>query len=540
MELRQYLFLVWRWLWLIVLGTAVAGTVAFSVSRSQDPVYRATATLLVIEGSDAIDTAYNSILTSERLASSYTQRLKNYEVLSEALNNLQIEMSAVDLAKNVQVQLLGSTQLISLHVEHTDPKIARDLANEIPAVFAKRNMAQQLSQYTDLKASLQQELGELSGELAAAESGLAAELRQPAPNQALVDQTTENIRRLRDTYGRISASYEDVRIAEVRRLSDLVIDETARLPLEPVRPRVLTNTILAAIVGGMMAIGLVFLVEYLDDTIKTPLNIENDLGLTALGMVQQVKVNQPADALVVAMEPRSPAAESYRQIRTNIQYVSVDRPARTLLVTSANMGEGKTTVSTNLSIALAQSGKRVLLVDTDMRRPMLHQLLEVQGNKGLCELIIRGREDAALIKSTLVPNLRLLPAGRLPPNPAELLGSERMREVFAWLETQADYVIFDSPPVLAVTDAVVLSRLVDVTIFVARAGRTRLPALLTAVKQIEALEQPIAGVILNCLPTNGRFYHSYGYYAYQSYKSGEEENGRKSWRERLQTINRTP
>ncbi len=539
MELRQYLYLVWQWLWLIVLGTAVAGGVAYYISRNQAPVYRATSILLVIEGSDAIDTAYNSILTSERLASSYSQRLKNHEVLTQALHNLQLEMNVTDLAKTIQVQLVGNTQLISLHVEHTDPQIARDLANEIPSVFAKRNMAQQLSQYADLKASLQDELAELSAELTSAEAALATETRKAIPDQAVVDQINENIRRLRDTYGRLSASYEDVRIAEVRRLSDLVIDDMARLPVEPVRPRVLTNTILAAVVGAMLTIGLIFLVEYLDDTIKTPLDVENGLGLTALGTVQQVKISQPADALVVAMEPRSPAAESYRHLRTNIQYVSVDRPARTLLVTSANMGEGKTTVSTNLAISLAQSGKRVLLVDTDMRRPMLHRLLEVQGGKGLCELIIRGREDASLIKSTLVPNLRLLPAGRLPPNPAELLGSERMREVLVWLQTQADYLIFDSPPVLAVTDAVVLSQLVDTTIFVVRANRTRFPTLLTAVKQIEAVEQPIAGMILNCVPVNGRFYHAYGYYARQSYHPTEEQNGRKTWRERLSASNRS-
>jgi len=194
-------------------------------------------------------------------------------------------------------------------------------------------------------------------------------------------------------------------------------------------------------------------------------------------------------------------------------------------------------VSINLAAALAQSGKRVLIVDTDMRRPMLHKMLEVDGSKGLCNMIIRGREDAQYIKSTLIPNLYVLPAGRLPPNPAELLGSERMKDLFAWLKEQADYVIFDSPPVLAVTDAVVLSRLVDTTILVASAGQTRYPAFSTAVSQIEALGSPIAGVILNKVNANGRFGYAYNYYYRTNYQPLENSDGRKSLKRRWQTFN---
>ena len=287
----------------------------------------------------------------------------------------------------------------------------------------------------------------------------------------------------------------------------------------------------------MMALGVIFLVEYMDDTLKDPKDIELGTGLTILGSLEKVKVAKPVDALVVAMEPRSPAAEAYRQIRTNIQFVSVDRDVRTLLITSANAGEGKTTVSINLATALAQSGKRVLLVDTDMRRPMLHKMLEVDGSKGLCNLIIRGREDAQYIKGTLISNLYVLTAGRLPPNPAELLGSERMKEVLTWLQGQADYIIFDSPPVLAVTDAVVLSRLVDATIFVASAGYTRYPAFSTAVAQIQALNSPIAGVILNKVNANGRFGYAYNYYYRTNYQPLDSKNGRQSIKQRLQTIN---
>lgn len=594
MELRQYVYLIWRWSWLIILGAMIAGTAAYYFNSSQAPIYRATSTLLVIEGNSGIETVYNSLLTSEQLAQFYAERLKNYEVLDEAAQNLNLELSPEDLAEQVQVQLVNNTQLINLSVEHTNPELARDLANEIPAVFAARNNAQQLERYASLKTSLEEELqtvradlqtaelelegilekavlnqadvdqqtdniqklreayyrlltdqenvsaGEIqtiAAELAAAESALDVELQKNVSNQSDLDRQNDTILRLRENYSRLLANYEDVRVAEVRSLNNLVIDESARLPQMPIRPRVITNTVLAAIVGGMLALGLVFLVEYMDDTLKDPKDIELGTGLTTLGSLQKVKVGKPVDALVVAMEPRSPAAEAYRQIRTNIQFISVDREVRTLLITSANIGEGKTTVSINLATALAQSGKRVLLIDTDMRRPMLHKMLEVDGSKGLCNMIIRGREDVHYIKGTLIPNLYVLPAGRLPPNPAELLGSERMKDVFVWLREQADYVIFDSPPVLAVTDAVVLSRLVDTTIFVASAGYTRYPAFSTAVAQIQALDSPIAGVILNKVNTNGRFGYAYNYYYRTNYQPIENGNGRKSWKERLQTFN---
>jgi capsular exopolysaccharide synthesis family protein len=256
-----------------------------------------------------------------------------------------------------------------------------------------------------------------------------------------------------------------------------------------------------------------------------------------LGSLQRLKAPNPVDALVVELQPRSPAAEAYRQIRTNIQFTSVDNPLRTFLITSANMGEGKTTVAINLATAFAQSGKRVLLVDTDMRRPMLHTLLEVSGSRGLSNMIVRGREDEAFIRGTLIPNLRVMTAGRLPPNPAELLGSERMREVVAWLKQQADYVLFDSPPVLAVTDSVVLSRLVDTTLFVASMGQTRIPDLETAVHQIQAVDSPIAGVILNKVKTNGRYGYKYTYHYHPRYENGRPQDSQKNWKRRLQALN---
>ncbi|MCA9935806.1 MAG: polysaccharide biosynthesis tyrosine autokinase [Ardenticatenaceae bacterium] len=533
MELREYVSLFLRWLWLIVLGALVAGASAFLISRSQTPIYKSTAVLLVSEGA-ADSNEYRSLLVGEQLAQSYVARLTNYEVLKQAIANLGLDMEPATLKAQTQVNLLSDTQLIELSVSHTNPQIASDLANEIPRVFAERNINQQLERFASSKSNLETEIAKIESELQTAESILESELQKGETDQILVEQANNNVLRLRDTHSSLVQSYENVRIAEASSLNTIVIDEAARPSNNPVSPRVISNTLLATAVGGMLAIGIVFLIEYLDDTIKNPLDIERETGLTPLGSIERMKINHAVDALVVATDPRSPTSEGFRHIRTNIQYISVDRPLRTLLVTSANMSEGKSTVSINLATSLAQSGKQVILVDADMRRPMLHRLLEVDGSRGLANLIIRGREDTSFLKGTLIANLRVLPAGRIPPNPAELLGSERMKEVIAWLEQQADYVIFDSPPLLAVTDGAVLSQVVDTTIMVA-SSQTHMPAFIAAAKKIAALESHIAGVILN--KVNPRSNHGYYYYYRTEYRADRDDgdgNGRKTLKEIVQ------
>ncbi len=535
MELREYVLLFWRWLWLIVLGAVVAGAIAFFVSRSQTPIYQSTAVLLVSEGK-ADSNEYRSLLVGEQLAQSYVTRLKNYEVLAQAISNLGLDMKPEQLVSRVNVTLLNNTQLIKLSVSDPNPELASALANEIPRVFAERNITQQLSRFASSKENLAAELRKVEEEIRQKEAILAAEMRRAVPNQSLIDQTNNSLLRLRDSRSGLLQTYENVRIAEASSLNTIVIDEAARPSSVPISPRTASNTLLATVVGALLAVGLVFLIEYLDDTIKDPQEIESSLGLATLGSIERMRMSNATDALIVAIAPRAPTSEGFRHIRTNIQYISVDRPLKTILITSANMGEGKSTIAANLATSLAQSGKRVILVDADMRRPIQHHLLEVDGTRGLANLIIRGKEDQAFLRGTLIANLRLLPAGRIPPNPAELLGSERMREVVQWLAEQADYVIFDSPPVLAVTDGTVLSQMVDATIFVA-SSQTRFPAFATAVKKIMALERPIAGVVLNKM--NPRNSHYYYYYYRREYRSESEasngqENGRKSWKEHLQ------
>ena len=299
------------------------------------------------------------------------------------------------------------------------------------------------------------------------------------------------------------------------------IVEAAAAPGSPVRPRVWLDTFLGAAVGLMLAAGLVALFEYMDDTVKSPQDVEA-LGLSALGGVVRFRrrKDHPADALVGARS-HHPAAEAYRMVRTNVQFSTLDRPAQTLLITSANPGEGKTTTAVNLGIVMAQAGRRVVLVDSDLRRPMLHRFLGVPNDEGLTNLLLSGGDHLdGVLKPTRFENLRVLTCGPQPPNPSELLGSRRLGMVLENLKRVADVTILDSPPTLAVTDASILAAQVDGTILVVDSGRTRSGALERARENLTRSKTNLLGAVLNKLTQRGRDYYYYRYYRY--YNSGPD------------------
>jgi capsular exopolysaccharide synthesis family protein len=512
MEVREYIQYVRRWTWLILLAMAVAGSGAYLASRLQEPVYRATTVLLVSESDIVRGDEYAGIQTSRRLAESYVERLKSPDVLEAAAAAAGVQVSRDLLRSNLSVRLLGSAQLIELSVEHTDPETARALADMIPAVFSERNEAQQLERYAASKSSLETELAAIARELRDTEAALAEAQASENPDAATVQHLQGNAALLRDTHSRLLQSYEDVRVAEARSLNNIVVDTSTRVSADPVRPRTMTNVLMGLVLGALVAAGIAMMVEYLDNTVKGARDVEQIVGAPALAAITEIDVSssQPEDTLVVVRDPRSPAAEAYRQLRTNLMYSLVSRNLSSILITSATPGEGKSVTAANLALSLVQAGKRVILVDADLRSPTQHRLFNVTNRRGLTDLVLEPGRGEQLLQATVVPDLWIVPSGALPPNPSELLGSEHMGEVACWLAGWADYVIYDSPPALLVTDAVVLSRFVDTTVLVVRAGETTIPDLNAAWESLRAVESDLAGVVLNAVrQRNG--YDSYYY-----------------------------
>ncbi len=289
----------------------------------------------------------------------------------------------------------------------------------------------------------------------------------------------------------------------------------AELPTDPVRPQPIRNAVLALVVGLMLGVGLAFLADYLDDSIKTREDLEKISGrLPVIGVIPAVGGwKERTDVQLISMNaPNSPAAEAYRTVRTAIQFVALDRPMGVVQVTSANAGEGKTTSLANLGVALAKAGQRVILVCCDLRRPRLHEFFGLSNEVGFTSMLLGEAPISRALQSVPgVPRLRVLASGPLPPNPSELLSSGRTKEVFAALKGEADIILIDSPPVLPVTDALVLFRHVDATIMVFAVGQTTQKQAATALAMAQQVDAPLVGTLLNGVQVAGGYGAPYAY-----------------------------
>lgn len=293
--------------------------------------------------------------------------------------------------------------------------------------------------------------------------------------------------------------------------------EEAETPTAPVSPNIPRNVALGFLLGLLLGIGLAVLRTALDTRVRTPKDLLNLTDVPTLGAIlDDPKANR--DPLVVHSHPRSPRSESFRSLRTNLQFVNVDGSPRTFVITSSAPGEGKTTVSTNLAISLAQSGATVALVDADMRKPSVATRMGLDGSVGLSSLLAGMVEIEDVIHPWGKDRLFVLPAGRIPPNPSELLGSVEMKDLLARLAEHFDYVIIDTPPVLAVTDAAILSGIAGGTIVVAALGLARKNEVRAALDSLDGIANRVSGIVVTHTPSKGP--DSY-YYTRYEYANGE-------------------
>jgi capsular exopolysaccharide synthesis family protein len=509
MELRQYVTLLRKWFWLVILLAVIAAAASFVISRRSARIYQASVTLMVNQATNpAISAGYSDILTSERLARTYASLLVSRPVLDETAQRLGISPKLLDDA--ITVTPVRDTQLLQIKVEGTLPELTAQIANTLPAIFVERNAELQLGRVAASKSKLEDEIANTETDLAETQQQL-----KTVTDDTQRTRLETSLAQYRNTYSTLVASYQQIILAEAQAANNIVVAEPATVPERPIRPRTRTNVMLATIVGVLLALGIAFLIEYLDDTVKTPDDVSRVSGLSTLGAIARLKESGGPRQLIAWMRVKSPESEAYRTLRTNIQFSSVDNPIRSLLVTSSSPGEGKSTTTANLAVVLAQTGQRVIVVDTDLRRPVLHKVFGIPNNIGLTTALLAG-ENLSLedcLQPTEIGTLAVLTSGPIPPNPSELLGSHRMQHLIEVLAQAADIVIFDSPPVLAVTDAVVLGRQVDGVLVVADAGNTREHALAQATAELQKTGANVLGVALNRLDTRRGGYYYYYYYS---------------------------
>ena len=313
-------------------------------------------------------------------------------------------------------------------------------------------------------------------------------------------------------------SLETLRLSKAQSTPTVMQVETANKPTTPISPKPLQSALLAAAIGLFVTAGFAFLVEFLDDTLKTPDDIKDLLDTPVIGFIGELKNNpkQGEDSLgvFVAKNPRSPVAEAFRSLRTNLEYSSVDDPARIILVTSSGESEGKSTVAANLAIVEAQSGKNVIIIDADMRRPKVHVQFNKSNRRGLSDVVTGKLRIEDVVKTyDQVENLSIITCGTIPPNPSELLGSERMSQTLKDLEERYDLVVIDTPPMI-VSDAQILSGKVDGVIFVVIPGQTRAIAALRPIEELHRIGSHVLGIVANKIPKSRDYYYGgYNYYS---------------------------
>jgi capsular exopolysaccharide synthesis family protein len=325
---------------------------------------------------------------------------------------------------------------------------------------------------------------------------------------------------------------KDTGVAGMMQMSNVRILDRAEAPDRPASPKPLRNLSLAMLLGLFGGVGLAFLLETLDTTITTREQVEERLGLAFLGIIPSIestKEDKERDLFVHA-NPRSAAAECLRSIRTNLLFMSPEKPLKTIVVTSASPSEGKTTTATALAEVMADGGTRVLLVDADMRRPQLHKVFELPNDAGLSSLIMGEGTLEQLVRPSQIPNLSVLTCGPIPPNPTELLHTENFRRLLQAMAQRYDRIIIDSPPAGVVADSVVISTQVDGTLLVLKAGQTSRDAAVRAVRSILDVKGRIFGAVLNDLDLQdqryGQYYqyYRYGYYGSPTGNAGSVPN----------------
>lgn len=509
-DIRQYLALFWQWAWLIALVTIIAGLASFLISQRMTPIYSASTTLYINEAPSTKATDYNSIITSERISGTYSKMLTTRPVLEEVAGRLGLDVDS--FIKDITVSPVRDTTLIDITVESPNPQQAADIANELTDVFSSQVQSIQAERFSLSKDSLQNQIADMETQIDQATSDLATE-DDPGVRASLETKITQ----YRSIYSNLLLSLEQIRLSEAQSVSTVIQVDPATVPTIPISPQVLRNTALAAIVGFMLAIGLIFIIEAIDDTIKTAEDVKRALGLPVLGIITKHAIEDGKP--ITNTSPRSPVSEAFRNLRTNVQYSAIDQPLKTLMITSTDPREGKTTVVTNLGIVFAQNGSNVTLLDADLRKPTLHRKIGVPNRSGLTSLFIRTVSPLEnTLQRTGINNLQVITSGELPPNPSELLGSKKMGAILDQIHEVSDLVIIDTPPALAVTDALVLVPFVDATLLVVKPGFTKTNAARQVVEQFRRSNGKLIGVVINELDL-GRSRYAYKYYNYKGYKT---------------------
>ena len=496
-ELRDYLKVLRRRKRPIIVVTFLVVVVALVVSYLGTPIYSATAQVLLQARSTEFlfDPSGGIRADPTRAVQDEILVLKSEPVRAAVQERL-------GSAPPVFASTVAQTNAINVSAESTDPTTAAAVANAYVDSYIEYRRKQIVDDTLAAGEQIQGKITDLQRQIDAAPPNQKEPLVQA---QALFKQKRD-----------------ELQVGSAIRTGGAQLVTSATAPDKPVRPTPEKNGVIALIAGLMLGVGIAFLIDYLDDSIKNKEDLTHATsGLPVIGLIPVVSDWRPQDeAQVVSLSaPKSPAAEAYRTLRTAIQFIGLEHPTKTLQVTSAGPQEGKSTTLANLAVALARAGQEVVVVCCDLRRPRIHEFYGLDNTAGFTSVLLgKVSLHAALQPVPDQARVSLLASGPLPPNPSELLSSRRTREVLDLLRSEFDIVLIDSPPVLPVTDALVISGLVDATLVVSVAGGTTRKEAARTVELLRQVDAPLIGSVLNGVRSEGSYGYGYGYgygYDYQ-------------------------
>jgi succinoglycan biosynthesis transport protein ExoP len=515
LELRHYFQVLRRRLPIVILVTILLVGVTIAYDLVTTRVYATSADVLL-----------GSVINSGNPSGSTNTQSPTVDVPTqiEVVQSSSVK-GAVDKklgaqskdVSDVSVAQVGTTQVMRVTVQSASPAVAQHAVNLYAHTYVNNRSEQQINAALAAEKVVQQKLDQLKPQLNQLDQQIALAGNSPQAN-VLVSQRQP----LQSQFDLYQQQLNQLQVQASLDQGGAQVLTDAGTPTTPVKPKPVRDGALALAIGLLLGIGVAFLAEYLDDKIYVPGDVQRyGAGLTVLAEIPAVPTWQNRRSVhVTSVEaPHSLPSEAYRRLRTSLLIIGLRQPVQTLLFTSSVTGEGKTTTVANLGVTMARAGRKVTLVDLDLHKPRLAEFFGVQNEPGFTSVLVGDVPISDAIQQVHiaddVPQLQILGPGPLPPNPSELLGTGRVTELLASLQASADLVFIDAPPLLPVTDALVLSRRVDGVILLVNAGATRHRHLSRATEMLEQADVPVLGAVLNTASAARRRRPSYGYgYAY--------------------------
>ena len=515
-DIRAFFGVLWRRKWSILLIVAITTGSALFFSYRRTPIYSSTAEVQVTPLSAS------QILTTNPYWTLANMDNEIHVVQSAAVGGLANRaMDGEAGSGTLSVEVPANTQILQIGYSHPDPQTAHRGAQAFANAYLMYRTRVAVDAYAQARQAIQTQIDELREDLEDAQVALEA---APAGSS---DETVaaDRVDSLSDQIAGLELQVASLTAPDI---TPGTLIQPAEVPALPSSPDHRQDAALGFVAGLVLGVGFAFLRERMDDRIHGRAELEAAVGAPVLAVVPRIKGwrKRSQTRLVTASASDSPAGEAYRTLRTNLQFISRDASMRVISVTSPHAGEGKTTTVANLATTLALTGKRVMALSADLRKPRLHRFFGLDNEDGLSS-VLAGQAQLADVARRVegLDSLRLVTSGPVPPNPAELLSSDAMESLLMHLRSSADYIVIDTPPALVVTDAMIVAPRVDGVVVVVDADETTGAAASHTIEQLEQVGAKVIGSVLNRFdPSKARYYSQGGRYAYR-YHYRYEDSG---------------